>query len=230
MLRLDCLETVKVKKTSVLIADDHTVFSEGLQRVLSEEKDLQVVGVARDGEQAVNMAREARPDIVIMDVAMPVLNGIEATRRIKKMFPTTSVLVLSAYGYTPYVFSILEAGAAGYLLKNAPLRELIRAIRSLRSGESVFDRTVAEKVLRNLAKSWRGGLAKSFHLNPRELEVIRLGARGLSNEEIAEKLKISPRTVQTHFTHIFSKLEVGSRLEAILRCLKEGWLLPDDLP
>lgn len=123
-----------MKITKVLIADDHTTFSEGLQRVLSEEKDTQVVGVARDGEQAVRMAKELQPDIVIMDIAMPVLNGIEATRRIKELLPTTAVLVLSAYGYTPYVFSVLEAGAGGYLLKNVPLRELIRAIRSLRSG------------------------------------------------------------------------------------------------
>ena len=216
--------------TKVLIADDHSTFSEGLQRVLSEEQDMQVVGIARNGEQAVVMAREFQPDVVIMDIAMPVLNGIEATRQIKEMLPTTAVLVLSAYGYAPYVFSVLEAGAGGYLLKNTPMRELIRAIRALRDGESVFDQEVAEKVLKNLVKSWRGGLATSNQLKPRELEVIRLGARGLSNEEIAEKLNISPRTVQTHFTHIFTKLEVGSRLEAILRCLKEGWLLLDDLP
>ena len=219
-----------VSVTKVLIADDHSTFSEGLQRVLSEEQDMQVVGIARNGEQAVVMAREFQPDVVIMDIAMPVLNGIEATRQIKEMLPTTAVLVLSAYGYAPYVFSVLEAGAGGYLLKNTPMRELIRAIRSLRNGESVFDQEVAEKVLKNLVKSWRGGLATSNQLKPRELEVIRLGARGLSNDEIAEKLNISPRTVQTHFTHIFTKLEVGSRLEAILRCLKEGWLLLDDLP
>jgi NarL family two-component system response regulator LiaR len=219
-----------VSVTKVLIADDHSTFSEGLQRVLSEEQDMQVVGIARNGEQAVVMAREFQPDVVIMDIAMPILNGIEATRQIKEMLPTTAVLVLSAYGYAPYVFSVLEAGAGGYLLKNTPMRELIRAIRSLRNGESVFDQEVAEKVLKNLVKSWRGGLATSNQLKPRELEVIRLGARGLSNEEIAEKLNISPRTVQTHFTHIFTKLEVGSRLEAILRCLKEGWLLLDDLP
>ena len=216
--------------TKVLIADDHSTFSEGLQRVLSEEQDMEVVGIARNGEQAVIMARESQPDVVLMDIAMPVLNGIEATRQIKEILPTTAVLVLSAYGYAPYVFSVLEAGAGGYLLKNAPMREVIRAIRALRDGESVFDQEVAEKVLRNLVKSWRGGLATSNQLNPRELEVIRLGARGLSNDEIAEKLNISPRTVQTHFTHIFTKLEVGSRLEAILRCLKEGWLLFDDLP
>jgi len=219
-----------VSVTKVLIADDHSTFSEGLQRVLSEEQDMEVVGIARNGEQAIVMARESQPDVVLMDIAMPVLNGIEATRQIKAILPTTAVLVLSAYGYAPYVFSVLEAGAGGYLLKNAPMREVIRAIRALRDGESVFDQEVAEKVLRNLVKSWRGGLATSNQLNPRELEVIKLGAKGLSNDEIAEKLNISPRTVQTHFTHIFTKLEVGSRLEAILRCLKEGWLLFDDLP
>lgn len=225
-----CLQDTNVNITKVLIADDHSTFSEGLQRVLSEEQDMQVVGVARNGEQAVTLAKQLKPDIVIMDIAMPVLNGIEATKQIKEVLPKTAVLVLSAYGYAPYVFSVLEAGVGGYLLKNVPMRELIRAIRSLRDGESVFDQEVAEKVLRNLAKSWRGGLATSNQLKPRELEVIRLGAKGLSNDEIAEELNISPRTVQTHFTHIFTKLEVGSRLEAILRCLKEGWLLLDDLP
>lgn len=221
---------MQVNVTKVLIADDHSTFSEGLQRVLSEEEDMQVVGVARDGEQAVQLAKEFHPDIVIMDISMPVLNGIEATRQIKELLPTTAVLVLSAYGYAPYVFSVLEAGAGGYLLKNVPLRELIRAIRALRSGESVFDQEVADKVLKNLVKSWRGTNNSSNQLQPRELEVIRLGAKGLSNDEIAKKLNISPRTVQSHFTHIFSKLEVGSRLEAILKCLKEGWLLLDDLP
>ncbi|MBN2240041.1 MAG: response regulator transcription factor [Dehalococcoidales bacterium] len=214
----------------VLIADDHVTFSEGLQRVLSEEPGMEVAGVARDGQQAVSMAGELKPDIVIMDIAMPVLNGIEATRQIKQILPTTAVLVLTAYGYAPYVFSVLEAGAGGYLLKSVPMRELIRAIQALLNGESVFDQAVAEKALKSLVKSWRGGLSSTNQLKPRELEVIRLGARGLSNEEIAEKLYISPRTVQTHFTHIFTKLAVGSRLEAILRCLKEGWIMLDDLP
>lgn len=216
--------------TKVLIADDHSTFSEGLQRVLSEEQDMKVVGTARDGEQAVRLARDLKPDIVIMDIAMPVLNGIEATKQIKELLPKTAVLVLSAYGYAPYVFSVLEAGAGGYLLKNVPMRELIRAIRALRNGESVFDQEIAEKVLKNLVKTWRGGNTHSNQLKSRELEVVKLGAKGLSNDEIAQKLNISPRTVQTHFTHIFDKLGVGSRLEVILKCLKEGWLLLDDLP
>ena len=216
--------------STVLIADDHTTFSEGLQRVLSEEQDMQVVGIAHDGKEAVQLAGELHPDIVIMDVAMPGLNGIEATRQIKELLPTTSILVLSAYGYAPYVFSVLEAGAGGYLLKNVPMRDLIRAIRSLRDGESVFDQEIADKVLRNLVKNWRGVNPRSNQLKPRELEVVKLGAKGLSNDEIARELNISPRTVQTHFTHIFNKLEVGSRLEVILKCLKEGWLILDDLP
>ena len=224
------LETRQMKTTRVMIVDDHVTFSEGLRRVLSDESDIDVVGVAGNGEEAVEMALETKPDIVVMDIAMPGLNGIEATRRIKEKLPAIAVLVLSAYGYTPYVFSVLEAGAAGYLLKNVPLRDLIRAIRSLRSGETVFDPAVAEKVLRNLARSWHRGVRSPSQLNPREIDIIRLGAKGLSNQDIAERLKISPRTVQTHFTNIFAKLGVGSRLEAILRCLREGWLLLEDLP
>jgi NarL family two-component system response regulator LiaR len=217
-------------KTKVLIADDHVTFSEGLQKALSDEPDMEVVGVALNGQEAVELCEQLTPDVVIMDISMPVLNGIEATKRIKQMLPTTAVLVLSAYGYTPYVFSVLEAGAAGYLLKNVRLKELVNAIKALRIGETVFDKTVAEKILRNLSKSWKGSERGPKRLNHRELDVLKLGAKGLQNIEIAKELSISPRTVQAHFTNIFTKLEVGSRLEAILHCLKEGWLVLDDLP
>jgi NarL family two-component system response regulator LiaR len=214
-------------KLKVLIADDHPAFCLGLQKLMREDSEMEPVGIAANGEEAIRLAKELLPDVVVMDIAMPKLNGIEATRRIKQDFPMISVLVLSAYGYSPYVFSALDAGAAGYLLKNVPLRELLNAIRAVRIGEAVLDREIADKVLRNLVKGRQGGGGKRTQLNPREMEVLGLGAKGLTNDEIADKLTLSPRTVQTHFTHIFNKLGVASRLEAILYALREGWFVLD---
>jgi len=219
-----------MSQTRVIIADDHATFAEGLQRALSDDEDIEVVGIACNGLEAVQLSKEKKPEVIVMDIAMPEMNGIEATRQIKKILPSSSILVLSGYGYTPYVFSVLEAGAAGYLLKNVHLKEVANAIKSLRSGETVFDKDIAEKILRQLSKSWKGSGVSAKRLNQRELEVLKLGAKSLSNDEIAERLHISPRTVQTHFTNIFTKISVGSRLEAILHCLKEGWLVLDDLP
>jgi len=220
---------VKKKTIRVLIADDHPPFSEGLTRLLADEADLEPVGIASDGKEAVRLAGELKPDVVVMDVTMPELNGIEATRRIKADLPNTSVLVLSAYGYYPYALSALDAGAAGYLLKNVPLRELISAIRAVRRGEAVLDSVVAEKVLRSLAKPLDSS-PSSRHLSPREIEVLRLGARGMNNKEIGKQLFVSERTVQSYFTSLFEKFGVGSRLEAVLKALKEGWLTTDDIP
>ncbi len=213
----------------VLIADDHPPFSQGLSRLLDDQPDLIPVAVATDGEEAVRLAKDLKPDVVVMDIAMPKLNGIEATRQIKAELPNTSVLVLSAYGYHPYVLSALEAGAGGYLLKNVPLRELMNAIRAVRLGEAVLDPAVAEKLLRNLSRPIASS-RDSSQLSPREIEVLRFSAHGLSNADIAKRLFVSERTVQSYFTSIFNKLGVGSRLEAVLRALKEGWLTMDDIP
>ncbi len=213
----------------VLIADDHPTFAQGLSRLLDDQPDLEAVGIAADGEEAVRLARELKPDVVVIDISMPKLNGIKATKQIKSELPNTIVLVLSAYGYHPYVLSALEAGAGGYLLKNVPLRELLNAIRALRAGETVLDQTVAEKILRTLFRPQASAPASAM-LTQREVEVLRLGARGLSNKEIAEKLFISERTAQSALTSVFQKLGVASRLEAVLQALKEGWLTMDDIP
>jgi NarL family two-component system response regulator LiaR len=217
------------KSIRVLIADDHPPFTAGVMKLLADEPDLVAVGSANDGEEAVRLAQEFKPDVVVMDVAMPKLNGIEATRRIKSELPETSVLVLSAYGYHPYVLAALEAGAGGYLLKNIPLRELLNGIRAVRLGEAVLDQAVAEKILHSLAKPMGGPYASS-RLTVKEVEVLRTAARGLSNKEIAQQLFLSERTVQSYFTSIFTKLGVASRLEAVLKALKEGWITMEDIP
>ncbi|MBI2908771.1 MAG: response regulator transcription factor [Chloroflexi bacterium] len=216
------------EKIRVLIADDHPAFRQGLGRVLGEEGDIEVVGVVDDGEKAVKLVDELKPDVLIMDIAMPNLNGIEATKRIKAARANTSIIVLSAYGYESYVSAAIEAGAAAYLLKTVPVTELAGAIRAVHAGETVLDATAARKLFDRLALA-RGKEGAPQQLLHRELEVLRLGARGLSNRTIATKLVISERTVQTHFANVFRKLGVNSRTAAVLHALKEGWITLDDL-
>ena len=218
-------------KIKVLIADDHAVVREGTRRILEQEPDMQVVGEAGDGEEAVNLATSLKPDVAIIDIAMPKMDGIEATKRIKAALPSINVLILSAYDDDQFIFSLLEAGAAGYLLKSIRSRELIDAIRAVYSGESVLHPSIARKVL-NRFVSTSGkpeGQEPSGVLSDREMEVLKLAAKGLSNQDIAEKLCLSIRTVQGHLGHIFNKLQVGSRTEAVVRALKEGWVTLDDV-
>ena len=218
-------------KIRVLVADDHAIVREGTRRVLESESDIEVVGEAGDGEEAVSQATRLQPDVAIIDIAMPKLNGIEATRQIKTLLPATAVLILTAYDNDQYIFSLLEAGAAGYLLKNVRGSELVEAIRSVHSGESVLHPVIAHKVLQRFVPSIqeaKGGTPEN--LSQRELEVLKLAARGMSNKDISDKLYLSVRTVQAHLANILSKLQVGSRTEAILHGLKEGWFSLEDIP
>jgi two-component system, NarL family, response regulator LiaR len=217
-------------KIKVLIADDHPPFTEGLTLLFNREPDLEVIATPTDGEEAVKLAKQLKPDVVILDVAMPKLNGIEAAKQIKADCPDTAVLMLSAYGYEPYLISSLQAGVSGYLLKTSPVTELTRAIRSVHDGQAVFDFEAVKKVLRGLVTDI-GSKNKGLHdLHQRELEVLRLAAKGISNKDIALKLGIGNRTVQTHLLRIFHKLGVNSRTEAVFHALKQGWLTLDDLP
>jgi len=218
------------QKIHVLVADDHPAFREGLCRLLEDEKDLDIVAKAENGEQAVKMALQMKPDVVVIDVDMPGLNGIEAAKRIKAVYPTTAILMVSAFSYQSYILAALRVGAAGYLLKSAPLRELVSAIRLVHAGEGIFDLKATSKILYRLTAENGDDFRALEPLNHRELDVLRLAAKGMSNRGIAEKLFISARTVQTHLVNIFGKLQVGSRTEAVLRALKEGWLTFDDLP
>lgn len=220
-------------KIRILIADDHAVVREGTRRILEQEPDMEVVGEAGDGEETVTMATSLKPDVAIVDISMPKMDGIEATKKIKAVTPSVNVLILSAYDDDQFIFSLLEAGAAGYLLKSIRSRELLDAVRAVYSGESVLHPSIARKVLnRFVSTSGKPSEGKEVSgvLSDREMEVLKLAAKGLSNQDIAEKLCLSIRTVQGHLGHIFNKLQVGSRTEAVVRALKEGWVTLDDVP
>ena len=217
-------------KISVLLADDHVLMREGTRQLLECNNDFEVVAEADDGLQAVELAAEWQPDVILMDIAMPKLNGIEATKQIKATCPATAVLILTAYDDDQYVFALLEAGAAGYLLKDVRSRDLVEAIRAVNAGESVLHPVIARKVVNRLAlhpdePSEENALDQ---LTQREMEVLRLAAKGMSNKEIAQELVLSVRTVQGHLHSIFEKIRVGSRTEAVLHALRKGWLTLKD--
>jgi len=220
-----------VGKIRILIADDHAVVREGTRQILEQEQDLEVVGEAGDGEETVALAIDLKPDVAIVDIAMPKLDGIEATRQIKSLCPAISVLILSAYDDEQFIFSLLEAGAAGYLLKSVRGRELVDAVRAVNAGESVLHPLIARKVLnRFVPASGKAAQEEQLEeLSVREMEVLSLAARGLSNQDIASELCLSIRTVQGHLGHIFNKLQVGSRTEAVVHALKKGWVTLDDV-
>ena len=219
-----------MKKIRVIIADDHAIVREGTRRVLEAEEDIEVVGEASDGQEAVSRATELKPDVAIIDIAMPKLNGIEATKQIKSLLPSVAILILSAYDNDQYIYGILEAGAAGYLLKNVRGSELVEAVRAVYNGESVLHPIIARKVLQRFGPSSRQVKASSPEfLSERELEVLKLAAKGKSNRDIADELCLSARTVQAHLANIFSKLQVGSRTEAVLYGLKEGWYTLEEI-
>jgi NarL family two-component system response regulator LiaR len=220
-----------VDKIAILLADDHVLVREGTRELLEREKDMLVVGEAGDGEEAVGLTAEFHPDVVIMDIAMPKLNGIEATKQIKVANPETAVLILSAYDDDQYIFALLEAGAAGYLLKDVPSHELVEAIRAVNAGESALHPAIARKVINRFA-SPRGEARAEVavdQLSKREMEVLKLAARGMTNMEIAQGLVLSVRTVQGHLSNIFSKMQVGSRTEAVIQALNRGWFTLEDL-
>lgn len=219
----------------VLLAEDHVLVREGTKELVDREDDLEVVAEAGDGEEAVRMADVHHPDVILMDIAMPRLNGLEATRQIKAAHPDIAVLVLTAYNDDEYVFAFLEMGAAGYLLKDASIEDLVRAIRAVHSGESVLDPAVTRKVIDRFVQGPRvsssGGARASTGtaLTERELEVLRLAAKGMTNREIGNQLSIGARTVQVHLSSVFGKLEVGSRTEAVLQAVREGWFSLQDV-
>lgn len=218
------------EKIRILLADDHVMLRQGTLALLQREADIEVIGQASDGRQAVDLAHDLRPDIVVMDVRMPELSGVEATRLIREALPEVQVLVLTAHDDEQYIFSLLEAGASGYLLKTAPVSELAKAIRQVKSGESPLSPSIARKIVVRMsnkdAKSPQAAQenANSNDLTSRELEVLQLLAQGMNNRAIAESMTVSERTVHAHLSNIFTKMGVSSRLEAVLFAIRRGWL------
>ena len=223
-------EKAKVDAIRILLADDHALVRQGTRELLEQQEDLEVVAEASDGKEAVQLTLRERPDVVIIDFAMPELNGIEATRQIKAVAPNIAVLVLTAYDSEQYVFAFLEAGAAGYLLKDVSVDELIKAVRAVYAGESVLHPAITRKVISRFARPGeRQGPANGLdQITDRELEVLRLAAKGMSNRDIARELDISMRTVQTHLSNVFSKMGVGSRTEAVMLGLRKGLITLED--
>ncbi len=205
----------------ILIADDHPVVREGLNAMLSREVDFQVVGEAKDGAEAVNKVAELRPDVVLMDLRMPEMDGVEAMRQIRTNDPKVKFIILTTYSDDDYIFSGIEAGARAYLLKDAPREELFKAIRSVHRGESLIQPVVASKLLDRFSQLSRR-TPSGEELSERELEVLCLMAKGAANKEISAELKIAQSTVKTHITNIFQKLGVNDRTEAVTRALKRG--------
>jgi DNA-binding NarL/FixJ family response regulator len=215
----------------VVLAEDHTLVREGTRRILEDSGHIEVVAEAADGEQALAAVDAHDPDLVLVDIGLPQLNGIEVTRRIKATRPHVGVLVLTVHDDDQYVFALLEAGAAGYLLKDVDGHELVHAIEAVHAGESVLHPAITHKVLARLAGREPGPVQPptGHQLTEREHEVLELAARGLPNKEIAAGLGLSVRTVEAHLSRVFHKLEVGSRTEAILHGLRSGWFDLDDL-
>jgi DNA-binding NarL/FixJ family response regulator len=214
--------------TRIVIADDHPVFRFGLRALLEAQTDMEVVGEAESGKEAVQMAHALAPDVLLMDVNMPGLNGIEATKQIAQEEEHPAVLIITMFD-DDTVFTAMQAGARGYLLKGAQGEETLRAIRAVANGEVIFSPGVAEQMMAYFARGAQSTADLQFpELTPREREVLELLAQGLTNTAIAERLVLSPKTIRNQVSNVFSKLQVASRSEAIVKAREAGLGRSDD--
>jgi DNA-binding NarL/FixJ family response regulator len=211
---------------AVVLADDHGVVRAGIRRILETAPDIRVVAEAKDGTQAMKAIAESRPDVAVLDLKMPQAGGIEVTRWASQNSPSTKILILSAFDDDPYVLAALEAGADGYVLKNADTEDIVSAVRAVNQGKSALDPEIAKKVINRF--SGRGKEEAPERLTGRESEILALVAKGWTNKAIGSALGISSRTVQGHLAKIFDKLGSESRTEAVMRAISLGWL-PDAL-
>ncbi len=209
-------------KIRVLLADDHHIVRAGIRQLLEDAQDLQVIAEAGDGEEAQTLIARHKPDVAVLDIQMPKASGIEVTRWVRSHFPDVGVLILTAYNDDPYVMAVLQAGANGYVLKTAKADELIQAVRDVREGKSALDPAVTRKLMSSLFR--QSEQVTSEPLTDRELDVLRLAARGYTNKAIGVQLGISDRTVQGHLAHIFDKMQATSRTEAVMRAVSLGWI------
>ncbi len=213
----------------VLIADDHPHFRDGLQALLLSASDLEVVGEAGDGEAAISLAADLQPDVILMDLNMPGVGGIEATRRILRTSPHIAILVVSMFEDDDSIFAALQAGARGYLLKGALKAEILRSLRAVSSGEAIFGPAIAKRLMQYFAAP-RPSAPPDTLLELTEREILTLIARHETNPEIARRLYLSPKTVRNHVSNIFTKLQVADRAQAIVRAREAGLGTKEDLP
>ncbi len=218
----------KLALIRVLLADDHALFRQGVRRLLESAGDIEVVGEAESGEQTVQLVEDLAPDIVLLDVAMPTLSGIDAARMIKTTSPRAGIIMLTVHADEEFLFEAIKTGAMGYLLKDCTPDELIRAIRVVHNGEGLLAPTMAAKVMREFARTReRKDLAAvQLPLSQREIEILQHVAGGLANKEIAHRLAISERTVKNHLSNIMEKLHVNSRTQAAIFALRSGLVPP----
>lgn len=221
----------KPGKTRIMLVDDHPLLRQALRNVLEKEHDFEVIAEASDGEEAVKLATKLIPDVVIMDISMPNLNGLEATRQIKASCPTIAILILTVHDDNEHIFSILQAGAGGYLTKSVYGDEVINAVRALVYGETVLSPLVSQQILKYAFQHIRKPLSLDAgdKVTAREMEILRLAAMGISNKDIALRLGLSLRTVKGYLAELFLKLNVASRTEAVIVGLRKGILTLDDL-
>jgi DNA-binding NarL/FixJ family response regulator len=219
------------QKIKVMIVDDHPIVRDSLIMHLKKQTDIEIVAEAGDGEEAVELAGKLMPDIIIMDISMPKLNGLEATKIIKAQWPDIEILVLTVHNDTEHILKILEAGASGYLTKDILGNKLIHAIRAVESGESIFSDEAKNRLLmhalRHPLKPSVPGIGET--LSHREMEIFRLVAMGMSNKQISQQMNLNLRTVKGHFVSIFSKLNVCSRTQALVVGLRIGLITLDDI-
>ncbi|MDD2485436.1 MAG: response regulator transcription factor [bacterium] len=213
----------------LLIADDHPLMREGIQRVLSEAGDISVIGVAKNGMDAVEMARSLDPDVIIMDISMPELSGVEATRQIKKECPRVAVLILTVYQDNEHIFEAIKAGASGYILKDIVAERLVEAVRMASVGEALVEPTIASKLLEEFSNisNYREAANVFDELTTREIEILQAIADGHGNKDVAASLFISEKTVKNHLSNIFKKLQVNDRTQAVLLALRRGLINMD---
>ncbi len=219
-------EPASATRIRVLLADDHAILRAGLRMMLNAQRDIEVIGEASDGRQAISEAQRLLPDVILMDISMPECNGIEATRQVKRLLPETRVLVLRMHAHEEYLFQMLRAGAAGYILKEAADTELITAIRVVSAGRFYLSPSAQSMMVGDYLQRVRSGEERDSYsaLTEREREILKLVAEGHTNNQIAERLFISPKTVDTHRTHIMDKLNLHSRAELVKYAMRRGLL------
>jgi DNA-binding NarL/FixJ family response regulator len=217
-----------VSKIRVILADDHPAVRAGIRQFVERDPSIEVLAEADDGAQALDLIRCHHPDVVMLDLQMPNVSGLELISRVRADYPDTALIVLTAYDDAPYIFAALRAGARGYLLKTSGPEELARAIHCVHDGGSALDPCVANQVVESLTRPPAPASPEAERLTARELEVLRLAAQGLTNRAIGHELKISERTVHSHLINIFEKLNVSTRTEAALKAVRLGWLSLSD--